>query len=335
MQSRKSFANTSPARFHFLGAKYGKKNSISNKHQHCLQSTLKDILCKGGRPKRRVKIYKRHLKSEVAVVSIIIPVFNRGSLLIRALTSIEKQKFRDYEVIVVDDHSTEDHIPALSDTILLLKTAGKGVSAARNTGIAAARGNLIAFLDSDDEWLPVKLEKQIEFLKKNPEFSVVHTNEIWQRNGVEIKQSVQQKKSGGRIFAELTERCLIAASNVLIRKEVFEKIGLFDETFPVCEDFDLWLRIASQFDIGFLTEALSVKHAGHEGQLSTQFHSMDLWRVRALAKHLNSPTLSDAEINALHANLLKKAKILQKGFTKHKNWQYSDEIENYINSISY
>ncbi|MBY0385385.1 hypothetical protein K2X05_09520, partial [bacterium] len=132
--------------------------------------------------------------------------------------------------------------------------------------------------------------------------------------------------------AQLTERCLIAASSVLIHKEVFNKIGLFDEIFPVCEDFDLWLRIASQFEIGFLPEALSVKHAGHGDQLSTQFHSMDLWRVRALAKHLNNTQLSESEKKSLHVNLVKKSQILLKGFEKHENLQHYEEIKSHLNT---
>lgn len=259
---------------------------------------------------------------------------NRGPLLSRALDSIEKQTFRDFEIIVVDDHSTEDLTSFILGRARYLKSTAKGVSAARNTGIAAAHGSLVAFLDSDDEWLPQKLEKQIEFLNKNPERFAVHANEIWMRNGIEVKQSPHQQKMGGRIFAPLTERCLIAASSILIRKEVFEETGLFDETFPVCEDFDLWLRIASQFEIGFLEEPLSVKHAGHGDQLSIQFHSMDLWRVRALAKHLSCFTLSQQERNALHTSLVKKAQILQKGFEKHKNFAYSAEVAKYLSQVS-
>ncbi|MBY0386435.1 glycosyltransferase family 2 protein, partial [bacterium] len=143
-----------------------------------------------------MKTYKVYLKGEVVVVSIIIPVFNRGPLLARALDSIEKQTFRDFEIIVVDDHSTEDLTSFISGRAFYLKNSGKGVSSARNTGITAARGDFIAFLDSDDEWLPTKLEKQIEFLDKNLEHSIVHANEIWRRNGVEVKQSSYQQKMG-------------------------------------------------------------------------------------------------------------------------------------------
>jgi glycosyltransferase involved in cell wall biosynthesis len=128
-------------------------------------------------------------------VSVIIPVYNRTTELIRAIESVLLQSHKDYELIVVDDHSTVNISSNITSVITsavpkmtlrtpdrFLTTEGKGVSAARNTGIRAARGDFIAFLDSDDEWLPTKLEKQVEFLNAHPELSMVHSNETWLRN---------------------------------------------------------------------------------------------------------------------------------------------------------
>ncbi len=269
--------------------------------------------------------------SKIPQVSIIIPVYNRTHPLVRALESLKKQTFTDFEILVVDDHSEIDLKPYLEPFDLrYLKTSGKGVSAARNTGVRAAKSNLIAFLDSDDEWLPTKLEKQINYLSINSSISIVHTNEVWIREQKVIKQNSKQQKLGGRLFAEFTKQCLIASSSVLIRKSLFNQVGLFDESFPVCEDFDLWLRIAASYEIGFLEEELIIKHGGHEDQLSMKFHSMDLWRARALVKHLNNPDLTLIQQTALLESIKTKCEILLKGFQKHQNFENIHEVELYL-----
>ena len=269
------------------------------------------------------------------LVSIIIPVYNRTELLKRALESLQQQTFKDFEILVVDDHSTQDIGTALKKLpVHYLKAIGKGVSAARNTGLRASSSALIAFLDSDDEWVATKLEKQIAHLSSNSSCSIVHTNETWIREGQTVKQGSQHQKSGGRIFSECTNLCLIAPSSVLIRRSLFERVGFFDESFPVCEDFDLWLRIAAVEDIGFLSEALTIKHGGHKDQLSMQYHSMDLWRVRALAKHLKNQSLTANEQTALRKSLKNKCEILLKGFEKYQNFENADEIRRYLKHIS-
>ncbi|MBC7421183.1 MAG: glycosyltransferase family 2 protein [Bdellovibrio sp.] len=264
-------------------------------------------------------------------VSIIIPVLNRIQLLERALQSLQKQTFQDYEITVVDDHSTDDIFSVTKKYgVEYLKTIGKGVSAARNTGILSTASELVALLDSDDEWLPNKLELQVKYLAENQNCTIVHSNELWLRNGQPVNQSLKHQKMGGRIFSQCTEMCLIAPSSVLVRRSLLNKVGLFDESFPVCEDFDLWLRITATEDIGFISEPLVIKHGGHADQLSMQFHSMDLWRVRALAKHLKNASLSENEKLSLFTSLKKRCEILLKGFTKHQNFENVNEVESYL-----
>ena len=268
------------------------------------------------------------------LVSIIIPVYNRADLLLRALKSIQAQTFQDFEILVIDDHSTEDIASVVKDfSVRYFKTNGKGVSAARNTGVRHSTSELIAFLDSDDEWVPTKLEKQVQYLSQNPKCLLVHTNETWIRNRQVVRQNFKQQKSGGRIFSECTNLCIIAPSSILVRRSLLDRVGLFDETFPVCEDFDLWLRISATEDIGFLSEALTIKHGGHSDQLSMQYHSMDLWRVRALAKHLNNQDLTTNEQAALRMNLKHKCEILLKGFEKYQNFENADEVHGYFNRL--
>jgi glycosyltransferase involved in cell wall biosynthesis len=274
-------------------------------------------------------------KTQAPLISVVIPVLNRSELLVRALESVFNQTYRNFEVLVVDDHSTEDiSIVCQSYNVTYLKSSGSGVSAARNTGIHFAKGDWIAFLDSDDEWSTDKLQKQIAYVQKNSELRFVYTGEIWLRLQKKVQQSAQQRKYGGRIFSECAERCFIAPSSVLLHKSLLKEVGPFDESFPVCEDFDLWLRIAAQENIGFLEETLIVKHGGHADQLSRQHHSMDLWRVRAMAKHLQNPHLHQDEQKTLRKNMEYKIQILLKGFEKHKNTQFVQEIRSYQSQLS-
>lgn len=263
-------------------------------------------------------------------VSVIIPVYNRSPELSRALKSVQEQTYQNYEVIIVDDHSTMDvasAIPCMPHR--LLKTNGKGVSAARNTGLRAASSPLIAFLDSDDEWHPNKLQEQVDFLNQHPKIHLVHTNELWMRNGTLVKQLAKHKKSGGDIFINCTKLCVIAPSSVMLRKQLLDRVGSFDESFVVCEDFDLWLRITAQNTVGFLEAPLTIKHGGHSDQLSLQYHSMDLWRLRALAKHIESSLLTTLQKEAVKESILEKSAILLKGFQKHQNNEHLEEVQNY------
>lgn len=268
------------------------------------------------------------------LISVVIPAYNRSHLLPRALESVVRQTFAPFEVLVVDDHSSENLQDVLKNyNLRLIPSVGKGVSAARNTGVRAAKGDWIAFLDSDDEWTPEKLKKQMDYLSQNPHFDFIHTNETWMRNGKIIPQLAKHQKSGGRIFAKCAEQCVIAASSVVAKKDFLIQMGLFDESFIVCEDFDLWLRIAAQSEVGFLEETLTIKHGGHAEQLSLQHHSMDLWRVRALAKHLHTPKLRPEDISALSLSLQKKAEILLNGFKKYPNPELSNEVEGYLTKL--
>jgi glycosyltransferase involved in cell wall biosynthesis len=184
----------------------------------------------------------------MASVSVIIPTFNRSRKLMRALHSVMKQTFRDYEIIVVDDGSNDDTYQALTSYMTMIqyvrKQVNQGVSAARNSGIRRASAPWIALLDSDDYWLKDKLSVQMQYIERNPGTLVCQTEEIWIRDGSRVNPRTRHKKPSGDIFDRSLKLCLVSPSSVVLKRSLFDEIGLFDETLPVAEDYDMWLRIS-------------------------------------------------------------------------------------------
>jgi len=240
-------------------------------------------------------------------------------LLERALRSVFAQTIAAGEVIVVDDGST-DHTQELIHSRFpaarYLHQENRGVSTARNRGIEAARGGWVAFLDSDDEWLPQKLECQLRRLAEQPELRICHTEEIWIRRGSRVNPMKKHAKRGGWIFRHCLPLCAMSPSSILLHREVFEAVGLFDEELPACEDYDLWLRITARYPVLFVEEPLIVKHGGHEDQLSRRFFGMDRFRIRALEKILAGGDLPDEDRRAVAATLAEKARIYASGARK-------------------
>jgi glycosyltransferase involved in cell wall biosynthesis len=251
-------------------------------------------------------------------VSVIIPTFNRWETLPRALTSVHNQTRAPDQVIVVDDGSTDDtadRIAADWPNVICLRQENRGVSAARNTGIRAATGQWLAFLDSDDEWLPDKLQKQLAALAEQP-LRICHTDEIWIRNGQRVKQPEKYRKSGGFIFQKCLPVCAIGPSTVLIHRDLFDRIGLFDESSTVCEDYDLWLRICCDTEVLYVDEALIRKYGGHADQLSTQTWGIDRFRIKALQKIIDSNRLRPDDRKAATATMLEKIDVYIAGARK-------------------
>ena len=254
-------------------------------------------------------------------VSIIIPVFNRPEELERAVTSVLNQTFRDFELIIIDDASTRSIgtvLDKFNDSRIILTRNSKncGVSYSRNRGIMMARHDNIALLDSDDEWLPDKLKKQMQYFIDNPGLRVVHTEEIWIRNGVRVNQMKKHQKSGGDIFIRSLDLCLMSPSSIMIKRSVFNDYGVFDEDLPVCEDYDLWLKISANEEVGFIKEPQIVKYGGHEDQLSHRYRAMDKFRVKSLVNIMENIELPHAKQQALKEVILKKSKILINGAIK-------------------
>ena len=252
-------------------------------------------------------------------ISVIIPTFNRRQTLDRAIDSILSQTYQPYEIIVVDDGSTDgtaDWLSANYSSLQIIQQSNKGVSSARNTGINSARGDWIALLDSDDEWLPDKLEIQVKLLQNNEELRFCHTNEIWIRNGVRINQMKKHQKYGGNIFKKCLDICRISPSSSLFHTSVIKDVGLFDESLDVCEDYDLWLRITAKYPVLFLDQPLIKKFGGHSDQLSRVLGGIEQYRIRSLEKILTSKSLSGSQFEAAKDMLIHKLQIYAKGLKK-------------------
>jgi glycosyltransferase involved in cell wall biosynthesis len=252
-------------------------------------------------------------------VSIIIPTYNRAALVQEAVASVLAQTWREFELLVVDDGSTDPTSEALapyaSRIRLLRRESRGGVSAARNTGIAAARGEWLAFLDSDDLWLPEKLAQQMAYLTSHPEQLWCQTEETWVRRGVRLKQPPTHRKIGGRIFYQSLERCMVSPSAVILHRRLLEQHGGFDEILPAAEDYDLWLRLSWRHEIGLAPEPLIIKRGGHADQLSGQW-GLDRYRIRALLKLLQEPELPASHARAARQVLARKCAIYAQGCEK-------------------
>jgi hypothetical protein len=255
------------------------------------------------------------------MISVIIPTYNRAKLLVEAVCSVLGQKGcpEGLEIIVVDDGSTDDtraSLAAVPGDIRYIRTGHSGVSAARNVGISESGGQWIAFLDSDDLWLPGKLCAQMKFFSDHPESLLCQTAEIWIRNGRRVNPRKYHRKPAGYCFPLLLERCLVSPSAVVINRRLFDCIGLFDESLPACEDYDLWLRAGCRFPIGLVEEPLTVKRGGHPDQLSATIANLDRYRMEAILKLLRTTPLEPDLRSAAENMLEKKRRIYSEGCRK-------------------
>ena len=272
-------------------------------------------------------------------VSVIIPTFNRAQTIRRTLESVLNQKGISLELLVVDDGST-DGTRALIENLSQGKTkiqyffqSNQGPSAARNLGIQNAKAPFIAFLDSDDEWLPGKLAAQLEFFERNPDYLICQTEEIWIRNGKRVNSMKKHKKFGGFIFEQCLPLSIVSPSCVMMRREFFDQVGFFDETLPACEDYDLWIRTSARFPIGLIEKPYVVKYGGHQDQRSHQFPVMDQFRIRALLKLFESDGLNSVQKELVASELARKCTIVSQGALKRGKTEEAAFYEDLIKRV--
>lgn len=264
------------------------------------------------------------------LVSVIIPTYNRLGLLEPALNSVLEQTCRIHEIIVVDDGSTDGTVEFLLKNfpaVSVISQKNQGVSSARNTGIRQATGEWIALLDSDDIWLPEKLEKQVHFLSQNKSYRACQTLEKWIRNGNHVTPPKYLDKSENGLFQRSLQRCIICPSSVLLHSTIFKEIGLFDESLPLCEDYDFWIRLLLKNKIGLLEELLVIKNGGHADQLSMSTWGLDRYRIQSLEKIVTAEILDQVQEKMILETLIEKIHLSIQGFQKHNKIR---ESENYM-----
>ncbi|MCX7769462.1 MAG: glycosyltransferase [Proteobacteria bacterium] len=264
------------------------------------------------------------MKKNYPLISVIIPVFNRENFIKESMLSVINQTFKNIELIVYDDASndnTEKTIKKIMQiyekfNILYLKgEKNRGPSFARNRGVEIAKGEYIAFLDSDDLWLKNKLSIQIKEMIKN-NWDICQTDELWIRNGIRVNPHKKHKKISGYIFEKALKLCIVSPSAVMMKKNFFLQFGGFDETLPACEDYDLWLRISSKYPIFLIDKKLVIKRGGHQDQLSKTIKCLDKYRIYSIEKLLKTNNLSKEQKILALSELKQKCYIYIKGLQK-------------------
>ena len=253
-------------------------------------------------------------------VTAIIPTYNRREMVVEAIASVLAQRNATFELIVVDDGSTDDSATAIDAAleeaeapVRVIQTENRGAAAARNIAVEAAQAPLIAFLDSDDLWHPDKLARQVAFMGENPSIEISQCNEIWIRDGRRVNPGIRHHKRSGDIFSDSLRTCLISPSAAIMKTKLFRDLNGFDETMDAAEDYDLWLRVVMNHEAGLLEENLVTRRAGHGDQLSTRTFAIDRFRILALMKLLNDPALEGARRVAAAEVLAEKCQIYAKG----------------------
>ncbi|MBI3941106.1 MAG: glycosyltransferase family 2 protein [Acidobacteria bacterium] len=270
-------------------------------------------------------------------VSVVIPTRNRATVLARAMESVVNQTFPQWELIVVDDGSDDGSGRAIGSCpedprVRYHRTAHRGVSAARNVGLALARGEWFAFLDSDDVWMPAKLEKQLSCVGATGD-KVCHTDEIWLRRGLRVNPMKKHSKPAGWIFERCLPLCVLSPSSVMLHRSVLDVTGPFDESYVVCEDYDLWLRVAARYRVSLVAEKLVMKFGGEADQLSRRFWGMDRWRARALYSQVCSPNIPRNYRAAAYVEMRRKLDVLRLGYARRGRSMEMERLEAFLEAV--
>lgn len=287
------------------------------------------------------------------LISIIIPTYNRKNLLSEAVDSVLTQNYHYYEIIIIDDGSSDQTITYLDKLKFDLAAIDKPTPTikvksiphnghpgyVRNRGIEMAEGELIAFLDSDDLWNNDKLIKQVDYLYTHPEVSILHTAETWLRGAKTVSQTQRKHKREGDVFNDALAKCILGPSTVILRRTLIDEILsdskenlLFNEQLEVGEDYELWLRICDRYAVGYINEPLIIKRGGLVDQLSVKYGQIEIFHLEALYTLLKCNKISDKNKPATLDMFKRKIEIYTNGCLKRGKkdeaqlWQERSEL---------
>ncbi len=259
-------------------------------------------------------------------ISVIIPTYNRASFLERALLSVRRQTLSCDEIIIIDDGSTDETLAVVDAfvrtcdiRVRYIFQENAGPASARNRGIREAQFPFLAFLDSDDHWQKKKLQLQYHSFIANPDIFLSHTKERWYRCGVHLNQKKIHQPGNGDIFKHCLKLCAVGMSTVMVKKELFDIVGFFNEEFRCCEDYDLWLRVSCRYPFLLIDSPLTIKEGGRDDQVSHQYRiGMDRLRIAAIIDLINCGVLSRYQARLTIEELQRKCHIYGMGCIKHK-----------------
>lgn len=272
-------------------------------------------------------------------ISVIIPTYNRRELLLRAISSVQNQSLKPKEIIVIDDGSTdgtEDLFPM--DGVIYKKiTHGGFPGRTRNRGVEISQWDHICFLDSDDEWLPEKLERQALYFQQHRNCIILHTKERWIMNGKLVSQKKRKFQREGYIFQESLQGCIMGPSTIMMTKELFQNYSGFREDIEVGEDYELWLRITDREYIHYIDEECIIKYAGHGDQLSFKYGYIEPFKIDVLEGLIQHGSLQDFNRDAAITSLKEKYEIVINGCTKRRRLDtaayYNNKRNNFLQTI--
>lgn len=262
----------------------------------------------------------------MTAVAVVVPTYNRRELTRRAVQSAVQQTRPADEIVLVDDGSADGTAEAIAEEfpqVQVERREHRGVSAARNHGVAVSEAEWIAFLDSDDEWDAKKLEVQLDAIAGSG-YRIGHCDERWVRDGRRVNPRDKHQKRGGFIYRHCLPLCCISPSAVILERSLFDEVLGFDESLPACEDYDLWLKICFQYPVQFIARQLVTKYGGHDDQLSRSVEALDRYRVRALENAYRIPAMRARDKVATLEALLEKLEILIHGADKRDRKRAAD-----------
>jgi glycosyltransferase involved in cell wall biosynthesis len=261
----------------------------------------------------------REKRNAMPKVSVVIPVYNSDKYIEETLDSVLSQTYTDFEVIVVDDGS-EDKTPSIvkqyqvkyPEKVKLIQKENGGPASARNMGIKVARGEFIAFNDSDDLWLPSKLEKQLEYFNSDPQVGLVYSKYTSFKGDKELRTKPEGGHSGW-IFTKLLSKSIIQASTMIVKRECLDAVGTFDESFSLADEYDMSLRIAKKFQCYFVDKALT-RYRVHDTNASKNNLLFDKENLKIYKKIYNNDTdLCENEKELLKKRISRYCILVAKG----------------------
>ncbi len=225
-------------------------------------------------------------------VSVVIPTYNSAAFVREAIQSVLGQTYSDLEIIVIDDGSTDDTervVRSFGDRVFYVRQENNGAGAARNQGIKKSQGSYVAFLDSDDLWLPGKLEEQIPLLDRDPELGLVYSDWAVVPEQGEAQPSYLQNlpAASGYVFDRLVQCGFILTSGTVVRRSCLDDVGYFDEALSIAQDYDLWLRICYRWKVALVNKPLAIKR-NRDGNLSSNLPKTAAERIVLFEKALKT-----------------------------------------------